>query len=97
MKKKIRENIYSKRSGVIKIVNKNHLFNNQLKYYIHSFGKKNPQKKFYVIQRYIGGGMFSNLNYVIHHIRIALELNCIPIIDMKNFPTKYNEKRKIWR
>ena len=95
IKKKIRENIYSKRSGVIKIVNKNHLFNNQLKYYIHSFGKKNPQKKFYVIQRYIGGGMFSNLNYVIYHIRIALELNCIPIIDMKNFPTKYNEKRKI--
>ena len=40
--------------------------------------------------------MFSNLNYVIHHIKIALDLKCTPIIDMKNFPTKYNEKYKIY-
>ena len=68
--------------------------NNKLKYHIYSFGNKNPNKKFYVIQRYKGGGMFSNLVYVIHHIKIALEMDCIPIIDMDNFPTKYNEKKR---
>ena len=39
--------------------------------------------------------MFSNLVYVIHHIKIALEMDCIPIIDMDNFPTKYNEKKNL--
>ena len=70
-------------------------FNGELKYHVYSFGKKYPSKKFYVIQRYLGGGMFSNLNYVLHHITKSLQLGCIPIIDMKNFPTKYNEKKKL--
>jgi hypothetical protein len=95
IKRKIKKKIDNKRSGVIKGINKNLNFENQLKYYVHSFGKKNPHKKFYVIQRFLGGGMFSNLNYVIRHIKIALQLDCIPIIDMKNFPTKYNEKTKV--
>lgn len=95
IKRKIKKKIDNKRSGVIKGINKNLNLENQLKYYVHSFGKKNPHKKFYVIQRFLGGGMFSNLNYVIRHIKIALQLDCIPIIDMKNFPTKYNEKTKV--
>ena len=95
IKRKIKKVIYNKRSGVSKGINKKLNFENQLKYYLHSFGKKNSHKKFYVIQRFLGGGMFSNLNYVIHHIKIALQLDCIPIIDMKNFPTKYNEKTKV--
>ena len=28
-------------------------------------------------------------------LKIAKDLGCIPIIDMKNFPTKYNVKNKI--
>ena len=95
LKKKIKERIYSKRSTVVKRISDKFNFNQKLKYHICSFGNKYPKKKFYVIQRYIGGGMFSNLNYVIHHISLALEMDCIPIIDMKNYPTKYNEKNKI--
>jgi hypothetical protein len=95
IKRKIKENIYSKRSKVVKGISKKLIRDNQLKYYVNSFGKKYPNKKFYIIQRFVGGGMFSNLNYVINHIKIALKLNCIPIIDMQNFPTKYNEKRKV--
>ena len=95
IKKKITQSIYSNRSTVAEGISKKIKFNGELKYYAYSFGKKYPSKKFYVIQRYLGGGMFSNLNYVIHHIRKALQLGCIPIIDMKNFPTKYNEKSKI--
>ena len=95
LKKKIKESIYSKRSSVVKRLNIKFNLNKKLKYHIYSFGNKYPNKKFYIIQRYIGGGMFSNLNYVIHHISLALELGCIPIIDMENYPTKYNEKNKI--
>ena len=95
VKRKVKKIIFDKRSKVIKNIDKKFILNNDLKYHVNSFGKKNPNKKFYVIQRYIGGGMFSNLNYVIHHISIALEIGCIPVIDMQNFPTKYNEKKKL--
>tara|TARA_B100000787_G_scaffold37112_1_gene26109 strand:+ start:33 stop:1067 length:1035 start_codon:yes stop_codon:yes gene_type:complete len=92
----LRNRIYSRRSGVYKkLKSKSILKSKDLKYYVKSFGSKNPNKRFYVIQRFIGGGMFSNLNYIIHHLKLALDLNCIPIIDMENFPTKYNEKNKI--
>ena len=96
IKKKIRVFIYNRRSNIDnKIKSNTFLKKNDLTFYINTFGSKNPNKKFYVIQRAVGGGMFSNLNYVIHHMKIALDLKCIPVIDMKNFPTKYNEKYKI--
>tara|TARA_B100000767_G_scaffold69828_1_gene66453 strand:- start:5740 stop:6774 length:1035 start_codon:yes stop_codon:yes gene_type:complete len=92
----LRNSIYSRRSGISrKLKSKSILKSKDLKYFVKSFGNKNPNKRFYVIQRFIGGGMFSNLNYIIHHLKLALDLNCIPIIDMENFPTKYNEKYKI--
>jgi len=92
----LRNGIYNKRSGVSKELKfKSILMSRDLKYFIKSFGEKNPNKKFYIIQRFVGGGMFSNLNYIIHHLKLALDLNCIPIIDMENFPTKYNERYKI--
>ena len=92
----LRNSIYSRRSGISKkLKSRSILKSKDLKYFVKSFGNKNPNKKFYVIQRFIGGGMFSNLNYIIHHLKLALDLNCIPIIDMENFPTKYNEKNKI--
>lgn len=95
LKKKIKQKIYSRRSAVIKQIHKKFNQDKNLKYYVHSFGNKYPNKKFYVIQRHIGGGMFSNLNYVIQHISLALEMGCEPIIDMKNYPTKYNEIKSI--
>ena len=92
----LRNSIYNNRSGISKeLKNKTFLKKNDLKYFIKSFGNKNPDKKFYVIQRFVGGGMFSNLNYIIHHLKLAIDLHCIPIIDMENFPTKYNERYKI--
>ena len=96
LKRSIRKFIYDGRSNIDNKIKLNYfLKKNDLTFYIKTFGPKNPNKRFYLIQRLIGGGMFSNLNYVIHHIKIAKDLNCIPIIDMKNFPTKYNEKYKI--
>ena len=97
IKKNIRKFIYNRRSNIDhKIKSNSFLKKNDLTFHIKTLGPKNPEKKFYVIQRAVGGGMFSNLNYVIHHIKISLDLRCIPVIDMKNFPTKYNEKYKIY-
>ena len=59
-------------------------------------GELNPDKVFYVIKRYPGTGLFSNLAYVINHIQIANRMGFIPIVDMHNFPTVYNEKKKIF-
>jgi hypothetical protein len=97
LKKFIRFYINKKRSNINKNIKLNSsIFNKEnLKYTIKNFGNKNKNKIFYVIQRLLGGGMFSNLNFVLHHLLIAKKYGFIPIVDMKNFPTKYNEKNKI--
>ena len=59
-------------------------------------GKLNPDKVFYIIRRYPGTGLLSNLAYVINHIQIANRMGFIPIVDMKNFPSVYNESDKIF-
>ena len=60
-----------------------------------NFGKKNKKKIFYVIQRKIGGGFFSNLLFVLNHLAFSEKFNFIPVIDMQNFEGFYNEKYKI--
>ena len=60
-----------------------------------SFGKLNGNKIFYVIKRTPGTGMFSNITFVLNHLKICEKYNFIPIIDMENFITIYNEKKKI--
>ncbi len=59
-------------------------------------GNLNPDKIFYVIQRYPGYGIFSNLTFVINHMKIALDMGFIPIVDMQNYSTIYNENKKIY-
>ena len=78
------------------------LFDNQeikskleINFDFYNFGKKNKNKVFYVIKRSPGAGLFSNLIYVFNHLDIAKKNNFIPIIDMENFTTIYNEKKKI--
>ena len=62
---------------------------------LKSFGKKNENKIFYVIKRTPGAGLFSNLTFVLNHLKIAEKYSFIPVIDMQNFPTIYNEDNKI--
>ena len=54
------------------------------------------KKKFYIIFRsgelWCHGGFFSNLLHVISHLIIAEKKGLIPVVDMKNYPTPYNEK-----
>lgn len=66
-------------------------------YKLSSFGNKNKKLIFYVIKRDVGSGFFSNLFFVLNHIRIAQKFNFIPVIDMKNFKTIYNDKSKKYK
>lgn len=60
-----------------------------------SFGKKNPDKIFYVIRNYTReAGLGSIHNYVCLNIQYAVERGYIPIIDMQNYPNAYLEKLK---
>ena len=48
-----------------------------------------------MIRRSPGAGMFSNVNYVVNHLKICDQYNFTPIVDMENFTTIYNEREKI--
>ena len=71
-----------------KIIGQNYKF-------IKKTNSKNKNKVFYVIRRSPGAGMFSNFIYVLNHLEIAKKNSFIPIVDMENFTTIYNEKEKI--
>ena len=64
--------------------------------YLSKMGDQNKDKVFYIIQRHNGeGGLFSDLVFVVNHLRIANQYGFIPVVDMENFPRWYNENRKI--
>ena len=58
--------------------------------------KKNTKKKYYIITRSPGAGMFSNVNYVLNYVKYAKKKKLIPVVDMENYTTIYNEKSKIF-
>ena len=62
---------------------------------LYSFGELNKKKRFYVIRRTPGAGLFSNVIYVLNHISIAKKHGFIPIVDMDNFRSIYNENKLI--
>lgn len=77
---------------------KNKLFERVKKapeYKVCSFGEKNKNKLFYVIKRFHGGGLFSNLLFVLNHLIHANKLGAVPIVDMENFTNLYSEKKKL--
>lgn len=63
--------------------------------YVSSFGSKNTDKEFYVIYGH-KAGFFSNLQFVLAHIRQAELLGMIPVVDFMNFPNVYNVDREIY-
>ena len=66
-------------------------FSGESTYHIKNFGNQNPGLVFYVIAKSPGSGFFSNISYVINHLKIADNLGFIPVVDMENFPNIYNE------
>lgn len=52
---------------------------------------KNPHH-YYIIRRHAPwAGFFANYLFVIAHIKYAISKGYIPVVDMENFPTLYNE------
>jgi len=85
--------LFEKENKTFITQNKNFNFYKNKK--IFYFGKKNKDKIFFVIRRTPGAGLFSNLSFVLCNIKIALDNKFIPVVDMENFLTWYNEKKKI--
>ncbi|MBR1439614.1 MAG: hypothetical protein IJ589_00165 [Lachnospiraceae bacterium] len=49
---------------------------------------------YYIIRRPVPwAGFFSNYQYVLGHILCAIEQDLIPVVDMQDYPTLYNEPR----
>ncbi len=76
------------------------LVNKKLKYinlknlnnvYFRSFGKLNKNKTFYVIRGNPYEGFFSNITFILNHLKICDNFKFIPIINMENYPTLHNE------
>ena len=81
------------------LIKKLRFIGNDATYYFKKFGNKNKDKIFYVIKIYEknkeGGGLFSNLLFILQHLKIADKLGVIPVVDMENFLNRYNEINKI--
>ena len=83
-----------------KLTKKLNFVNHEPTYFYKRFGNKNIDKLFYVIKIYEknkeGGGLFSNLLFILRHLIIAENLKAIPIIDLENFYNRYNEKSAVF-
>ena len=93
MIKKLRNLFLNYNANILIKNNKFNFLENNIS--IGSFGEKNKKKIFYVIKRSPGAGLFSNVMFVLNHLKISKKHQFIPIIDMENFPTIYNEKNSI--
>lgn len=59
------------------------------------FGKKNENIEIFVIRRKPpGGGLFSNVNYVLQGLIYAEKKGMFPVVDMENYSTEYSRIRK---
>ena len=97
IKKKIKKKITIQTPSLLNS-EKNNIFNkynNTENTSLFSFGEKNPDKFFYIIKITPGAGLFSNVLFVLNHLKLAKKKNCIPFVDMQNFSTIYNEAEKI--
>jgi hypothetical protein len=62
----------------------------------YNLGYLNKNKIFYVIKKnFSANGFFSNFTFVLDHLEYALKKKYIPVVDMENFQTVYNEKKRI--
>jgi hypothetical protein len=60
--------------------------------HIKHFGENYPDNTFYVIRRKpLGAGLLSNVNWVLSHVNYAVLKGYIPVVNMKDYKTLYNE------
>lgn len=56
---------------------------------------KGREQPVYIIRRFDSAGFFSNFLFVLGHIIYAEEHDFTPVVDMKHYPTPYNEKIQV--
>lgn len=95
LKKKIKKNFIIKPANILNLKKNNLYYNFKNFEGWNNFGDKNPDKIFYVIKRTPGTGLFSNVLFVLNHLKIAKKNNYIPFVDMENFPSIYNDIKSI--
>jgi hypothetical protein len=76
-------------------ISKNNKIINGIKVKINLKVKSKNKRIFFIIQRTPGAGIFSNLIFVLNYLNICKTHGFTPIVDMKNYPTIYNEREKI--
>lgn len=55
-----------------------------------TFGKKNPERTFYIIRcPQAEMGLFAVINFVIYHLGRAMEMGAEPVVDWQHYPNKY--------
>ena len=64
---------------------------------VHFGGKRNPDKTFYVIrfEDDHAWGLLMCFQWVMAHVRLALERRLIPVVDMENYHGSYREEEPI--
>lgn len=61
-----------------------------------SFGDLNPDKTFYIIRLFPPAtGFLANYNYVLGYMKYAFDKGWIPVIDMENYGTLYQEENPV--
>lgn len=61
-----------------------------------SYGELNPDKTFFVIRLCPPGtGFLANYNYVLGYMKYAFDKGWIPVVDMENYATLYQEEEPI--
>ena len=65
--------------------------NDLIRIYFKNYGNLNKNKNFYVIRRLPTAGFFSNITFILNNLKFCEKMGFIPIIDMKNYPSLYNE------
>jgi len=89
-KKIVPNQIWTAISGLVRHRNDN-FFSETRK----EFGKKNENTEIFVIRRKPpGGGLFSNVNYVLQGLIYAEKKGMWPVVDMENYSTEYSRIRK---
>ena len=75
---------------------KNYLYNEPISNLdFRNFGNLNKDKVFYIIRRNPSAGFFSNITFILNHLKICERMKFIPVVDMLNYPNLYNETHKI--
>jgi hypothetical protein len=61
-----------------------------------SYGNLNPDKTFFVIRLFPPAtGFLANYNYVLGYMRYAYDKGWIPVVDMENYATLYQEEKPV--